>query len=627
MNFESNMKDEKDFIPLEAKKKVKVKANLKEQKERRRQKRGRIIVRNISYKATEDSFRDFFSKFGKIVDIKLLKRGDGKLVGCGFVQYETVNQAAKAISKGNNTSFLDRIVVIDWAIGKNEYEKRKNMSIKKELNREKEDISVTIKEEPSESESEIEKNESNSEQSDTEGNCTEESLQNENSESENYMDIDGNNSENGDKMEKKDIEKTFESKPKFKSNDIKEECTIFIKNVPFDATEDDLRKVCRKFGPIYYALINKDPISGHSRGTAFVKFKTKDSAEMCLRAGDEFILLDQIMEALPALSREEAKNKGKKDENHKDSRNLYLIKEGLIMAGSKAAEGVSSSDMAKRHKIEQTKGQVLKNLNRFVSRNRLSIHNLPLDYNDEKLKDMVIKYTNFKPHECRIIRENKPSVGYPLGKSKGFGFMSFKSHKEALLALRKLNNNPSIFGNQNRPIVGFSIEDRSVHNVKKKRLEKSRQNNPFFKEKLEKLKAKKQQKLQKDNKSNIQIMKNNTNKNHTNSSTQPDKCIDEDFMGIPAKPGNFVRTRSTKKIREQTLQHKKKLSLLKQKNKKEKERKQLRIEKKAIDRPKKGKKKLEKDSFSLLVNKYKSLLVPKSGNETNKPRKKKWYTE
>lgn len=37
-------------------------------------------------------------------------------------------------------------------------------------------------------------------------------------------------------------------------------------------------------------------------------------------------------------------------------------------------------------------------------------------------------------------------MGQPLGASKGFGFLSFKNHENALSALRKLNNNPNVFG-------------------------------------------------------------------------------------------------------------------------------------------------------------------------------------
>lgn len=156
-------------------------------------------------------------------------------------------------------------------------------------------------------------------------------------------------------------------KGKHISNDVQDGCTIFVKNVNFDAEDAEVRKVFRRFGPLHYAIINRDPISGHSKGTAFVKFKNKESADICLQSGGELYLLDQLLEIYPALSKNEIQNQEKIKSNKevgKDSRNLYLSREGLIMANSKSAERVSASDMAKRHKLEQIKTQVLKNLNR-----------------------------------------------------------------------------------------------------------------------------------------------------------------------------------------------------------------------------------------------------------------------
>lgn len=50
--------------------------------------------------------------------------------------------------------------------------------------------------------------------------------------------------------------------------------------------------------------------------------------------------------------------------------------------------------------------------------------------------------------ECRIMREKKGSdkKGHAiLGKSKGFGFVEFTTHEQALKCLNKLNNNPNVF--------------------------------------------------------------------------------------------------------------------------------------------------------------------------------------
>lgn len=431
--------------------------------------------------------------------------------------------------------------------------------------------------------------------------------------------------------------------------------------------------MCRKFGPLYYVIINRDHISGHSRGTAFVKFKTKESADLCLQAGTEFLLMDQVLDPFPALSKEEirkqSEEKDKKGDG-KDSRNLYLAREGLIMANSKAAEGVSGSDMHKRHKLEQSKIQVLKNLNRFVSRNRLSIHNLPINYDNDNLRDMVIAYTGFKPHECRVMRENKVTPDHPKGKSKGFGFMSFNSHQEALIALRKLNNNPKIFGTIHvsflnlqvklfrfypffllqRPIVAFSIEDRAVHKVKESRKEKSKINNPTFKEKLEKRKAFKQQKQsgqlplkqfpkgpQSDDKvklkkhiKKLEESRAAKNKPNPNKSTPH---VEDDYVGAEAKPGTALRMRSFKKIKEQSQDHMKRVQNDKKKKKQQKIKQMHLAERKAEIRPKQGRK-VERDDLAPLVNKYKQML-DKRANEgstgpvpsVKKSKRNKWYKE
>lgn len=122
----------------------------KEEKDRRQKKRARLIVRNISYKSTEESVRKHFEQWGKLEDVNILKRSDGKLVGCAFVQYETINQATKAILKGNGQEMLGRKIFIDWALGKNDFvakkevkeepeEKKPKLELKEEEENEKDD--------------------------------------------------------------------------------------------------------------------------------------------------------------------------------------------------------------------------------------------------------------------------------------------------------------------------------------------------------------------------------------------------------------------------------------------------------------------------------------------------------
>ena len=59
-----------------------------------------------SLKATEEAVKNWFVRHGEVEDVKLLKKPDGTLVGCAFVQYKTVPGAAKGIKECNAKPFL-----------------------------------------------------------------------------------------------------------------------------------------------------------------------------------------------------------------------------------------------------------------------------------------------------------------------------------------------------------------------------------------------------------------------------------------------------------------------------------------------------------------------------------------
>ena len=67
-----------------------------------------------------------------------------------------------------------------------------------------------------------------------------------------------------------------------KLSDVKEGKTLFIRNLSFDSTEEALHELFEQFGEIDYCKLMEDKRTGHSRGMAFVKFKTVESAEQCL---------------------------------------------------------------------------------------------------------------------------------------------------------------------------------------------------------------------------------------------------------------------------------------------------------------------------------------------------------
>lgn len=572
-------------------------------------KKGRLIIRNLSFKTTEELLREEFQKHGALTEVNILKKPDGKLVGCAFVQYEKYQDSVNAIKNMNGKDFLNRKVTVDFAVSKDRYaisHPKAAPEIKSE-DEEKPEVTDEIKEESDEDEVKEE-----SDDDDGHGDS-------------------GN--EDGDQDNKAEIPKGDERKPN-KYSDEDYEFTIFVKNLSFDTTNDDLRECFKKYGPIKYALTVRDPVSGHSRGTAFVRFLKRESVNLCLQQTGLMTLNNNTLEIYPSLTRQKIKSleTGKTVQEPKDTRNMYLLREGMVLAGSAAAEGVSATDMSKRLRLEQVKSQMLKNLNRFLSKDRLTIHNLPEHYDDEKLRKVVAARTGLKPVECRIMRENKPTAEHPKGKPKGFGFLSFKKHEDALNVLRKLNNNPDVFSANHRPIVSFSIEDMKVLNIKERRTERSKLNNPTYQKKLESNKLKKKaKKLEKKDKKPVTPAPVKAPQSENPSENQEDS---EAFSGFAAKPGAFVKLRGTFRLKEQSKIHEKSMKDQNKKVKREKQMAEIRLEKEEKKQdPKTKKRKIDsgtQDSLTKMIDKYKNMI--KGGDDGAPEGKKaktrgKWFME
>ncbi|XP_026736618.1 RNA-binding protein 28 [Trichoplusia ni] len=483
------------------------KTKKEDKKKERVNRNARLVVRNVSFKATEDSLKKHFEPYGEILEVKLLKKPDGKLVGCAFIHFKNVPMAKKALLSTNMKPFLGRPISVDWAVAKNKYmqhvvsqQLEMEENIKKEdsdsddddekppLNVSSEDVKDEIKSESDSDDKSDDESGSDSEDEKKIKKPKSESDDDDDDESDDDDDEEGDDDDDDDDDDDVDEdikEESFDDvKPerqRIKLNDAEDGCTVFITNIPFSVDNDQLREFAQNVGPVNYALVCVDKMTEHSKGSGFVKFTTKEHADTFLSLpANQLRLEGQTLQVKPALKRENLQKGSKKEA--KDNRNLYLVKEGVVVAGTKAAVGVSASDMAKRLALERSKTQMLKNLNRFVSRYRLVVSNLPAHFDDAKLRRVCVAAGDKRAvvTECRVMRDLRTPTG-PDGKhpSKGYGFVMFTRHEDALACLRKLNNNPDVFDKNNRPIVSFSIEDRTALNARKKRLEKSIANNPL----------------------------------------------------------------------------------------------------------------------------------------------------
>lgn len=158
----------------------------------------------------------------------------------------------------------------------------------------------------------------------------------------------------------------------------------------------------------------------------------------------------------------------KEEPELKKNRNLHLANEGLVVRGSPAAAQVSESDFIKREHAQTQKKQKLRDPNYFVSDTRLAIRNIPKNITQPELKEIFRKVNpKAKFKQVKLLRENsekrdekgEEAETTPEEKSKGIGFVEYFTHEDALTALRKINNNPSIFTVDRRPIVEFALEN------------------------------------------------------------------------------------------------------------------------------------------------------------------------
>jgi len=600
--------------------------------------KARLVVRNLSFKADEDTLQNLFSKHGQVVDVNILKKADGRMVGCAFVEFKKVTEATNALKDLNSSQMLGRTIAVDWAVPKEVFnDKKKEEGVKEETA-----VKEEIKEEDAEEEDEDSERVSEwiKEEDDDGGEVEEDSDEEEGDEDEEEGDEDDEEEEEqGDEMKVKKPAHNMKA-----GHDIGEGKTVFIRNLSYDSEEHELKALMEEyFGRVAFAKLVMDKVMGHPRGTAFVKFLRKDDAAKAIHEaspeGEQGIFLaGRRLQVMLAQNKEEVQEKQKAREDEKkegkDQRNLYLAREGMVREGTQAAEGVSASDMAKRKVVEKQKKHLLKNLNMFVSSTRLCIRNLPPNLDDSKLKSLIVKNVpkTAKVSECRVMRDLAAGTsGGKKAPSKEYAFVSFEKHLDALAALRNVNNNPTMFTKDRRPIVEFSIENRKALLARQKRLEKSREKNPNISEEKKKLLPSKKMSVKAD-------------KSKPGEESGPEKnqfsglTSDPKQKGLPSHSGAKVRTNREKpKISRKDLrkrEEERKNPKLKQK------RKNADILKENLEAPtgppdpkkaKKEKKKQKKASseaikekesekkFASLVGQYKSTL------QNNSEVRKKWF--
>ncbi|EEQ83548.1 ribosome biogenesis protein Nop4 [Blastomyces dermatitidis ER-3] len=513
-------------------------SNLKQERENRKLQAQppKLIIRNLPWSIAEpDQLAALFRSFGKVKHAVIPKRGT-QHSGFGFVVLRGRKNAEKALEAVNGKEIDGRTLAVDWAVEKSVWDELQNNQDKGADGKDK-------KKEQCDNDDDGNGEDGDESALDDELNG---GLEEEGEDEDEDEDEDDISMADADEDEEMDEE----------VEDERNASTIFIRNLPFSATDETLYEHFVQFGPLRYARVVVDPETDRPRGTAFVCFWKHEDAISCLRDApkrtdlpraeeskakistikhsvleDEnkdplgkYTMDGRVLQLSLAVSKSqaaklEAEGSSRREARDKDKRRLFLLSEGTIPSNSPLYKQLSPTEIAMREASAKQRQKLIKsNPMLHISLTRLSVRNIPRNIDSKALKALAreavvgfakdVKGGLREPlskeelhrstddmkeedklrrakgkgiiKQAKVVFEGKEGSKVDeksgAGRSRGYGFIEYYSHRSALMGLRWLNGH-AVAGpdkKKKRLIVEFAIENAQVVKRRHEKEEKSR---------------------------------------------------------------------------------------------------------------------------------------------------------
>ncbi len=507
------------------------KAKREKQKQETRQP-PKLIVRNLPWSIKKsEQLAVLFRSYGKVKHATLPEKKPGLMAGFGFVVMRGRKNAEKALEGVNGLEVDGRTLAVDWAVEKEAWSGLQAGAVDARKGDEEEDGDVS-------------------------------------------EDLDvGHNIEV--KPDRTAVDDVDDSSQAFEDEDLSEEdfevgsednvtgekptkliandnaSTLFVRNLPFTASDETLQQHFSQFGAVRYARIVLDQETERPKGTGFVAFYNPVDADQCLYQAPKsqavssngsgakkddasvphiknsvlqnvgadptgrYIMEGRVLQLSRAVNKSEAarlteEGSALRDTRDKDKRRLYLLSEGTISSNSPLYGTLAPSELKMREaSAKQRKTLVQGNPTLHLSLTRLSIRNIPRSITSKDLKALAreavvgfakdVKAGARKQlsreqlerggDEMREAERARKSKGKGIvkqakivfegregakitedsgaGRSRGYGFVEYVSHRWALMGLRWLNGHAVGPRANTGSVKALSKEDAAE---KKKRL-------------------------------------------------------------------------------------------------------------------------------------------------------------